>query len=54
MVQDNVTYGVVTAVAADGLTGWTTHLPDPTLQNFMYIATIGWILFQVYCKLRGK
>ncbi len=54
MSQDNVTYAIVAAVAADGAWNWTRLIPDPTLQNLMYAVTIGWILYQAWCKWKGK
>lgn len=54
MTNETATYGLVAAVAADGAWNWTSLIPDPTLQNAMYIVTISWIIVQLWFKLKGK
>lgn len=54
MIHDNVTYGVVAAVAVDGITDWTAHLPEPSLQTAVYLLTIVWLGVQIYYKVRNK
>ncbi len=54
MTQDNITSLAVVLSVSDMATRWTDYLPEPTLQNLMYIVTIGWIIYQAYRKATGK
>lgn len=54
MTHDGITYGVVAAVATDAATNWTAHIPEPSLQNAMYLVAIIWTCIQIYSKFRGK
>lgn len=51
MSQDHITYVLATGVVADFFTKWTGWLLQPTLQEWVYIVTIGWLLIQSYIKL---
>lgn len=54
MVHDNWTYPVVAGVAVDAAVTFPQWLPEPSLQNGMYLLTILWLGVQIYCKLKGK
>lgn len=58
MTHDHITYAAVAAVGTDMATGWVSHLPEPTLQNAVYLFTLIWIIYQlcekIYSRWKGK